>query len=115
LQPIRLFLRLIEDILRLAREDKLRAGGLGQALQFGADNLGDAPRISPEFSQDRSDDPLFLGQKSGQEMKGRDFTVVALLGEFLRSRDGFLCFDCELIESHVLIPYVIWLTLAIVR
>src|SRR5258708_26902435 len=114
-QPIGLFLRLIENVLSFARQSKLSAGGFGQALELAGHDLGDARGICAKLLQYGSDDALFLGQKRGQKVQRRDFAVVALLGYLLGTCNSFLGLDCELIESHVLIPYVIWLTLAILR
>jgi len=99
-EAVGFFLRGREDVVGCAGEAELRAGGAGEPVELGLDDLLNPAGVGADLLQQRMDDALFLREQRREEMKRHQLGVVPLLGQFLGPLDGFLCFNCEFIKSH---------------
>ena len=70
------------------------AAGLGEVRELGIHDGFQLAGVRPDLVEDRPDDAAFLGQQRGEQVHRLNLRIARLGRKLLRTRDGFLSFDC---------------------
>jgi hypothetical protein len=101
LEPVGFLLGGGKDVLGRSGDARLRAGGLGEPLQLGVDDLADPVGVGADLLEQRVDDALLLAEQGRENVNRENLGVVPLAGQFLRPDHRLLCLDGVFVESHV--------------
>ena len=107
LQPVGFLLRLREHVLESRGPCRVCVPvALRQAVELAVRrSAGSAPRSRRSSGAAAGRRPPFSASSAAEQVQRQDLRMVPLLRQLLRPDDGFLCFDGELIESHVCLPW----------
>src|SRR5438093_2704112 len=101
LEPLRLGLRVLDDLPERRGDDDLPGPGhLGELLESRLERLLKAVEGDPRGLEDRTDRPLLLLEKLGQQVLWFYLGVTRAVGALLRRGEGFLTLRGETVEAH---------------